>query len=171
MLCRYSFALMLFLVSVSCCEADERCRKLDAQVTQALQQYARKSTTSGDIMDVVSMFAPWVGPSQIDPRSIRPEDLQVWKSALDEQVQAGIHALQDVRNYESAGCGAARRTELVETLSRLNEGLSLAQSQLLAITPIARAPGYVRQAGQSITTKRCHTEGRKSNCPQPQLKP
>ncbi len=166
MICRCALALVLLIESGLCCKASQRCLALDVRVNEALQLYARKSNTSGDIMDIVSMFAPWVGTSQVDPRSIRPEDLHAWKSALEEQVQAGVRALQQLWNYEIAGCNLARQQELAQSVSQLNEGLALAQGQLLAITPIARSPGFSSE-GMTTTArqrKACHTRGRKSAC-------
>jgi hypothetical protein len=58
------------------------------------------------------MFAPRAGADQVDPQSIRPEDLQEWKRALEEQVQAATRALNELRMYESIGCGAGRQQEL-----------------------------------------------------------
>src|SRR3954469_9547184 len=86
--------LIILMRSSAASKADQHlCQQRDHQVAAALQLYARKSASSGDIMDVSTMFAPRVGADQVNPQSIRPEDLQEWKRALEEQVQAGTRAL------------------------------------------------------------------------------
>jgi hypothetical protein len=77
------------------------------------------------------MFAPRAGADQVDPQSIRPEDLQEWKRALEEQAQAATRALNELRMYESIGCGAGPQ-ELANALSQVNERMFMQHARIAA---------------------------------------
>ncbi len=159
-------AIVALLGSVTCSSAAQNCRGAEQRLSRAIQLYSYAANRSGDLMDIATVFAPWEGPSQIDPRSIRPEELLAWKAALEEQVKAAAVAIKEIWTYEAAGCGKARQEELAAAVSQVTEGLGLAQSQLLVIMPIANSPGFAKEGSPDTIARaeaRCRPGGR-SRC-------
>ncbi len=99
----------------------------------ALQQYERRAKISGDIIERISWYAPRVGPDQIAPQSIRPEDVQLLIAALENMLRAGEYALLKIREFELAGCHIEPEGTVAQTILTVEEGLKIANSQLGAI--------------------------------------
>jgi len=115
-------------------KADQLCFVRDALVRDALQSYERKARISGDIVKRISWYAQRIGTDQIDPRSIRREDVQVWIAALEEMLRAGHYALVRIQDFQTAGCDSGREADIAQATAALREGIDLAKSQIAAIT-------------------------------------
>lgn len=142
MLRSYAVALFLLFCWTATCTADQLCAARDGLVRNALQSYEGKARISGDIIERISWYAPRVGRDQIDPRSIRFEDVQLWRAALEDMLRAGEYALLKIRDFQSAGCDLGPEGTVARANSTLEEGLRIANSQLEAITRTPSISGF-----------------------------
>lgn len=147
-------ALVLLFCWTAPSTADQLCAARDGLVKNALQSYQVKARISGDIIERISWYAPRVGRDQIDPRSIRFEDVQLWRAALEDMLRAGEYALMKIRDFQSAGCDVGPEGTVARAISTLEDGLRIANSQLEAITrtPTGSQFSYFREGADPIST-------------------